>query len=933
MSNVKGWHSFFTAGGFALTHVNSVTDIACVELVKVEEIDPEAAQAGLTKYQAQLASAPEGSEEKLNAQIGVETHAAMYASEIDAKRTEAHQAALGQFVQLKTEVDLVRSPSDISRHVLLRYFSQLEKFKQRFPCDTNVSRSSSTRSSLQLQFTWNDSFCPRQKSTQTGVSFEQAAVMFNVGALESQLGVQADRSTAEGLKTACHHFMRAAGAFSDVNDKIVAQTIGYRTPDMSAEGLGLLKNLMLAQAQACFYEKAVKDQIKDAIKAMLVQQALDYYVTALDFCRSSALAGFVDKSWGAHLQFQVHCMRAAAQYWQGTASKSAALDRGQGYGEEIARLDVANTECNEACKVATQDKLPTSLLQSAQALQRVVREHLEAARKDNASVYLENVPNFSDLPVVGKVTMVKPLVFTTGEMEKEFGGLDLFEQYVPKEILLRADVVKDEIKTMIEKTAEKVSQSKEATKDKLHSMGLPASIEAFEKTSDEGLPRSIWQRIQYVKATISSITMTTHGSKENSVVLYIQQQVEENENMCDDVEKKLHSIESLLRQEEIEDNVCRRNYGETKWVRPQSTMFNQDFLADSDRYKGLVMQAKTSDGIIREKVDKNHERLDALSWSKTRLDQELPQLQHDNFSCKEEIGQLSSLLLRLGQLLEEKDQVLGDFRASYDKFNALPVLLSANKANGLSTDAALELEKQFFRDHYEVKMSTIIEEEQALLRDLVEVNDRFEAKKETDHVLRDRQTFLQHLSDAVDVFEQLESHVKEGVKFYRELSTRVSQLHQTVADHCSARELEKRELEMSLSFDDEMRQREVQDASLAQKMMEDMSIRDAVTDPYVSDKALAEQLAANTPQQYASTQQGVAPHPYYQAGLQSPQQYQHPDAHYQRVAAYENSSAIPPLDRGFYNRPDHHQQPSNIHWYPGQHYPRRPAGDSHDWYP
>ncbi|CAH0484561.1 unnamed protein product [Peronospora farinosa] len=76
----KDVQSFFTAGGFALTHANSVTDIACVELVKVEDIDPEAAQAGLIKYQTQLASAPEGSEEKLHAQIGVDTHAAMVAA-------------------------------------------------------------------------------------------------------------------------------------------------------------------------------------------------------------------------------------------------------------------------------------------------------------------------------------------------------------------------------------------------------------------------------------------------------------------------------------------------------------------------------------------------------------------------------------------------------------------------------------------------------------------------------------------------------------------------------------------------------------------------------------------------------------------------------------------------------------------------------------
>ncbi|CAH0516641.1 unnamed protein product [Peronospora belbahrii] len=76
----KDVQSFFTAGGFALTHANSVTDIACVELVKVEDIDPEKAQADLATYQAKLASAPEGSEEKLNAQIGVDTLAAMVAA-------------------------------------------------------------------------------------------------------------------------------------------------------------------------------------------------------------------------------------------------------------------------------------------------------------------------------------------------------------------------------------------------------------------------------------------------------------------------------------------------------------------------------------------------------------------------------------------------------------------------------------------------------------------------------------------------------------------------------------------------------------------------------------------------------------------------------------------------------------------------------------
>ncbi|TYZ59221.1 hypothetical protein PybrP1_005993, partial [[Pythium] brassicae (nom. inval.)] len=276
-----------------------------------------------------------------------------------AALTSTQQDTVDKFFQLKTDADLVRTPSAISRHVLLRYFAQLERFGTRFPCEasapggtagvapaSSTAVASATRASggsppLRLQFTWNDSFCPRKKITQVGVRFEQAAVMFNYGALESQLGVQTDRTSADGLKAACKHFMLAAGAFARVKDELVAQCLGARTPDMSAEGLGLLTYLMLAQAQACFYEKSIKDQMKDGIKAKLAHQALEYYSSALTYCNSSALSGTIDRTWSIHVAFQVRCMTAATQYWQAKASKEVALARGIGYGEEIARLRAA----------------------------------------------------------------------------------------------------------------------------------------------------------------------------------------------------------------------------------------------------------------------------------------------------------------------------------------------------------------------------------------------------------------------------------------------------------------------------------------------------------------------------------------------------------------------------------------------------------------
>uniref|UniRef100_M4BB69 BRO1 domain-containing protein n=1 Tax=Hyaloperonospora arabidopsidis (strain Emoy2) TaxID=559515 RepID=M4BB69_HYAAE len=868
-----------------------------------------------------------------------------YASEKGANQKVTHKAALDEFAQLKTDVDLVRTPSATSRHVLLRYYAQLEKMSQRFTSDSGSSVNSSVRTPLQLQFTWNDSFCPRKKSTQTGLSFEKGAVMFNIGALESQLGVETDRSTVEGLKTACHHFMRAAGAFAEVKDTIVDRTVGVRTPDMSSEGLGMLMYLMLAQAQACFYEKAIKDRMKDAIKAKLVQQALDYYVSALEFCRSPTLVGAIDRSWSVHLQFQVHCLLAATQYWQGKASKTAALDRGRGYGEEITRLVVADAECSEACKLATQNKLPISLLGSAQALQCLVREHLEAARNDNASVYLENVPKFSELPVVGKAAMVKPVPFTTDEMQQELRGVDIFGHFIPKRLLLRADDAKREVKAILDQTAEKISTSNEAAKERLHSMELPASIEAFEKTSDNGIPRMIWQRIQNVQSSMASAGMRTSGSNENVVAAFIEQQLHENQSMSDKAEKMLRVIESSLSQEEVEDNMCLQNYGEKKWGRPPSSMLDQSFRADIDRYCRLITEAKASDGIVQEKLDENQETLRALSRSKVSLDRELPELQHDNSSCKEDIEQVSSLLLRLGQLVEEKDQVLHDFRGSFERFSALPALLSEDVLDDASVETALETEKQFFRDHFEQKVFAICEAEQTLLIDLVEANARFELKKEADYMLRERQKFLQRLNDAVDVFEQLESHVKEGATFYGELSARISQLHQTVADHCSARELEKRELEMNLTADEEMLQRESNDAALAQKMMEDMNIRNVANGPSANDEELARRLAGSTPQYYRPAQQGPVPPSYDWAILQSQQHqpYVHaPSQQSQDLPSYRTFSAAsaPPSAReGSYSQPPQQRdapQTSNFYQYPGQHqqpqysplFPPGPAGDS-----
>jgi programmed cell death 6-interacting protein len=804
-----------------------------------------------------------------------------------------HEEALEAFFQLRNDVSLVRTPSSISKHVLLRYYAQLESFGTRFPCSDPTTLTTTGRGSLQLQFTWNDSFCPRKKITQSGIKFEQSAIMFNFGALESQLGVQTDRSTPDGLKAACKHFMAAAGAFTKVKDELVDKCLGSRTPDMSPEGLGMLIQLMLAQAQACFYEKAIKDQMKDAIKAKLVHQALDFYASALDYCNSSALNTTIDRSWGHHILFQVHCMKAATQYWQSKAAKEIAINKGSGYGEEIARLIASDAECQEAIKCATQNKLPVSLINSIKQLQRVVLENLETAKKENASIYLENIPRFSDLPPIGKASMVKPLLLTQEEIDQELGGVDLFEKFVPNSILTRASTTKEEVIQFVRQINDRVQEENEFCKQKLHALGLPASIEAFE--SGEGIPSTIWSRIDAIQRQ--------NSPSSNNFFTNISTNLRVNKTSSQEAERKLEQIEKSLSKEETQDNICRQNYGSTKWSRPLSATLNQSFHNDVDRYFRLLHEARNADKQVEQKLHENHEQLLLLCKSKSELDAEIPSRKQEQ-QQDIDVSLLSMLLVRLSELMKNKEQVVKDLVLSQEKFNVIPTIFSVRATKEEEMESVLASEKHLFQDPFMTKISQFTKEQQQILEEIEVENGTFERQRSQDTIVIQRERFIQRLSDAIAIYEQLVSNAEEGKKFYIDLNSKIEQLFQTVQDHCTAREIERKELELNFSHDDVVQRQLTQDAELAQRMASAVHVHSQTTNTIKNSTTppLSEQV--NYSNSYApTTSQTISTPPSYDyvqsdssslpSGSSSPSQTTHPYYAYQQQGRNTYNPSLP----------------------------------------
>ncbi|XP_051015704.1 rhophilin-1 [Acomys russatus] len=124
--------------------------------------------------------------------------------------------------------------------LLAAYYSQLCFLDARF---FSPARSPG------LLFHWYDSLTgvPAQ---QRALAFEKGSVLFNIGALHTQIGARQDCSCAEGTSHAAEAFQRAAGAF-----RLLRENFSHApSPDMSAASLSMLEQLMVAQAQECIFK-------------------------------------------------------------------------------------------------------------------------------------------------------------------------------------------------------------------------------------------------------------------------------------------------------------------------------------------------------------------------------------------------------------------------------------------------------------------------------------------------------------------------------------------------------------------------------------------------------------------------------------------------------------------------------------------------------
>ena len=700
------------------------------------------------------------------------------------------------------------------RQAMLLYYAQVCAMQTKFP----ISASST---SAKMSFTWKDAFKPSKKVKQHSLAYERASVLFNLGALYTMHGLNADGAGGDYARNAAKLFMQAAGVYSHLRDHVSPRVSGGLTSDLSQEGLSMIVELMQAQAQALYYAKCVEtpaakltrgnEKKKSAICAKLAQRAMEIYKDAAKNLEVPSLAAVINKAWNAHITYQVHIFTAIAQYKQSEVDHEDAEEEGEGYGLELGRLSKANSECQAALDLASGKTLltPTEKASATQLLEKIVSRYNER-RLENEKIYMEAVTRPDDLPPVKSQTMAKIIVplelmgadGSAGTIPKGRAGpetqfIDLFQSMVPAEALKANMRYQSQLADIVRDVEQEADAATKAVQEQLAKIGLPGAVEASEAGA-QGVPDEVWAKVTEVRdiGGLGKLDIMCGSCR----------------SQADEIEGVLRGIESELDNEEKQDREYRSRHG-AKWTAVQSEQLTREMRMDHSNYAKLLREAAESDALVEQLLSANRniirQQLGESATSRGDLDARMPPVNPEVAAAVAPVrNDLVKLLKELNVLLKNRRYNVTALQRAAERDDLTKDLVRAGcgvpdealeagtKTSEQKERWSRDAEKTFFQvaaaKHNAKKNSVYasMEQQSRLFERIAALNMKFQQVKVDSVATREREQIINGINAAVLSFHDVHSKLKQGASFYGDLRSRCDQLRQTVSGHVHGRALQ-----------------------------------------------------------------------------------------------------------------------------------------------
>ncbi|XP_055628547.1 programmed cell death 6-interacting protein [Toxorhynchites rutilus septentrionalis] len=676
------------------------------------------------------------------------------------KITELDEAVNKFSQQRNTAIWKVFDKYESSLEIIYSYYDQL------CALETKISETD-----FQVPFKWKDAFDKgsifggRSSLTVSSLSYEKICVLFNIAALQSAVAATQSLDSDEGLKLAAKLFQQSAGIYSHLKSVAPAAINQDPTTDLLPETLNALASIMLAQAQEIFVFKAIKDNMKDLVIAKLCCNCEEMYSETLRLMQKDSIRTVWDKDWIPTIAGKQAGFHALTMFYHSLVSRN-----NKAVGEEIARLQ----KSVELFKIAQSRSGKLNFLEAYQAR---AQKNLTEAKKDNDFIYNEIIPDINVLSGPGKAQLAKniPLPSTMSQNFK-----DLLADLVPvalHQAIAACEMRKNEI---VNGEIMKLREATQKLNSLLTSYNLPAAIEATEDGSS--LPPSLLEK--------------ANTCREKGGIESLQKMVNELPELLNRNREILDEAERLLNDEGDSDEQLRNKFKEL-WTRTPSSKLTQTFRENCETYRKIINNAITADKTVREKFEVNRNGIELLSKTPEQLSEEIPiSVTKNNISNSSATQKLRALIENVDKIKAERDVIELELRSATidlkDKF--LAALASGEAINEPALSLA-EIGKNISPLQGQVQDSLSCQE--TLMRDIKDAQEQFVTESGSSDQSKD--SFLTQLATAYDVFSELQQNLRDGVKFYNDLTQLLITFQNKVSDYCFARKTEKEELMKDLT--------------------------------------------------------------------------------------------------------------------------------------
>lgn len=616
-------------------------------------------------------------------------------------------------------------------------------------------------------------------------------MLFNLAAMYSQLALSSNRATTDGLKSAANYFCFAAGVIKFLKTDVIPELRSSPPEDMDDFTLAALELLMLAQAQECFWQKAVKDGLRDAIVAKLAAKVSDLYGEAGEYALKS---NSIRSEWIHHINAKHHHFAAAAQY-------RAACDclEKRKYGEEVARLRDSLNAVNQALKESSY--VNRAVQADLNGLKARVQEDLKRAEKDNDTIYLIPEPTKPELKVLERASMVTsrvpPEVQKSQELLGEHGelGRPLFAKLVPYSVHVAASIYEDRRDRLVNQSI--IAQLDEMTgriQDLLSSLNLPGSLQALEKPL--GLPPGLASHADEVRQANGVHNLHAIIADTDKVKSNVRQMYQEGVD--------------LLRTEAGEDEAQRRRFGTDRWTRPPAAEAVPKLVTQVGEIDGYLKQADTSDSLVHKKLQENESLIRLLGGSDRDLEDYVPSSRRATMTAKVEraANTLRATINEVTRLESRRRKRVETLKAKAKDDDVLPDLLKETakleREFPMQPIQASQFEHLFDERlrKYDVDQDEIAKEEQEseeLSKRIEQANTAFQTARHGDSSSSEREKALQNLENAYNTYKQILRDLETGRKFYNQLGTIVSRFRDECRSFMYSRRTEAQSLGEDIS--------------------------------------------------------------------------------------------------------------------------------------